>query len=132
MLALLADFPLNFPVEKKILFVEDEEDWRDVVATTLKGAGHDVLVAKDATEAMRLGEDAKLGLIILDLDLAGESGVMLMRFLRRNHPEVPILIYTGMEHNEQAVEDMLLQGAAQYLRKGPMEDLVKAVSRSFR
>ncbi len=81
---------------------------------------------------MRLGEGVALGLIILDLNLAGESGVMLLRFLRRNHPEVPILIYTGMEHDDEAVKAMLLQGAAQYLRKGPMEELVKAVSRSFR
>ena len=119
-------------MEKKILFVDDEEDWLCVVSTTLKSVGHDVLTAHDASEAMELSEGVKLGLIILDLNLAGESGIMLMRFLRRNHPEVPFLIYTGMEHDEEAVKNMLLQGAAQYLRKGPMEDLVKAVSRSFR
>ena len=117
---------------KKILFVDDEEDWREIVAATLKGVGHEVMTAKDASEAMQLSEGVKLGLIILDLNLAGENGVMLMRFLRRNHPEVPILVYTGMQHDEAAVKSMLLQGAAQYLRKGSMDDLVKAVTRSFR
>ena len=117
---------------KKILFIDDEEDWREIVATTLKGVGHDVMTAKDASEAMQLSEGVKLGLIILDLNLAGESGMMLMRFLRKNHPDVPILLYTGMEHDEAAVKAMLLQGAAQYLRKGSMDDLVKAVTRSFR
>lgn len=119
-------------MEKKILFIDDEADWRLIVATTLKGVGHDVLTAKDGTEAMHLTEGVKLGLIILDLNLAGESGVMLMRFLRRNHPDVPILLYTGMEHDEEAVKTMLLQGAAQYLRKGPMPELISAVRRSFR
>lgn len=119
-------------MEKKILFVDDEEDWRTVVSTTLKGAGHEVITAADASEAMRLSEGVKLGLIILDLNLAGESGVMLMRYLRRNHPGVPFLIYTGLEHDEEAVGKMLMQGASQYLRKGPMEELVKAVNRSFR
>lgn len=123
---------LNLSVEKKILFVDDEADWREIVATTLKGVGHDVLTARDASEAMRQTEGVKLGLIILDLNLAGENGVMLLRFLRRNHPDVPIILYTGMEHDEEAVKAMLLQGAAQYLRKGSMEDLVKAVGRSFR
>ena len=117
---------------KKILFIDDEADWREIVAATLKGVGHDVMTAKDASEAMQLGEGVKLGLIILDLNLAGESGMMLMRFLRRNHPDVPILLYTGMEHNEEAVKGMLLQGAAQYLRKGSMDELIKAVTRSFR
>jgi DNA-binding response OmpR family regulator len=119
-------------VGKKILFVDDEADWREVVASTLKGVGHDVITAKDASEAMKSSEGVKLGLIILDLDLAGESGVMLMRFLRRNYPEVPILIYTGMEHDEVAVKTMLMQGASQYLRKGSMDELIKAVTRSFR
>ncbi len=119
-------------MEKKILFVDDEEDWRTVVSATLKSAGHEVLAARDASEAMRLSEGASLGLIILDLNLAGESGAMLMRFLRRNHPGVPFLIYTGLEHDEEAVSKLLLQGASQYLRKGPMEELVKAVNRSFR
>lgn len=117
---------------KKILFIDDEADWREIVATTLKGVGHDVMTAKDGSEAMQLSEGVKLGLIILDLNLAGESGMMLMRFLRRNHPEVPILVYTGTEHDDQAVKGMLLQGAAQYLRKGSMDDLIKAVTRSFR
>ena len=119
-------------MEKKILFVDDDEHWRSLVSITLKGVGHDVLTAKDASEGMWLSEDHKLGLIILDLDLGGESGLMLMKFLRRNHPDVPIILFTGKEHDEEAIKKMLLQGAAQYLKKGSMEELVKAVRRSFR
>lgn len=123
---------LNLRMGKKILFVDDDEHWRSVVGITLKGVGHDVLTAKDASEAMRLCEGSDLGLIILDLDLDGENGLMLMKFLRRNQPDVPILLFTGMEHDEEAVKRMLFQGASQYLKKGSMDELVKAVRRSFR
>ena len=119
-------------MEKKILFVEDEPEWQSIVEEGLKAVGHEVLTAKDASEAMQLGEGAALGLIILDLNLGGEDGLMLMRFLRVNHPGVPILIYTGQEHDEEKVQRMLTQGAVQYVRKGPMEELVRAVRRSFR
>jgi DNA-binding NtrC family response regulator len=117
---------------KKVLYVDDEADWRSIVASTLKNVGHDVLTASDATEAMQLSEGAQLGLIILDLNLGGEDGLVLMRFLKRNHPDVPILIYTGLEHDVAAVNRMRMQGAVQYLRKGPMEELTRAVQRSFR
>ena len=119
-------------VVKKILYVDDEQTWREMVAEALKAVGHEVLTAKDASEAMEQSDGINLGLIILDLNLAGESGLMLMRFLRRNHPTIPILLYTGQDHDEERVRSMLLQGAAQYLRKGTMKELVQAVGRSFR
>jgi DNA-binding response OmpR family regulator len=117
---------------KKILYVDDEQTWGEMVAEALRAVGHEILIAKDATEALQQSDGVELGLIILDLNLAGENGLMLMKFLRRNHPAVPILLYTGQEHDEERVRHMLLQGAAQYLRKGSMKELVQAVGRSFR
>ena len=119
-------------MEKKILLVEDEPEWRAIVVEGLKAVGHEVLAAKDASEALQMSDGVPLGLIILDLNLGGEDGLMLMRFLRVNHLGVPILIYTGQEHDEEKVQRMLTQGAVQYVRKGPMEELVRAVRRSFR
>ena len=119
-------------MEKKILYVDDEEEMLLTVASLLKEAGYSVVTARDATEAMKQAEDVTLGLLLLDLNLAGEDGVMLMRFFRRNHPDVPIIIYTGQEHDEAAVAKLLQQGAHQYVRKGPNQRLLEAVQRSFR
>jgi DNA-binding response OmpR family regulator len=117
---------------KKILFVDDESDWRSVVAAQLKEIGHETIVARNGSEAMKLADGAQLGLIILDVDLAGESGLSLMHYLRRNHPGVPVLIYTGLDHDEAAIKNILHNGAAQYLRKGTLEDLAQAVQHAFR
>ena len=119
-------------MDKKILFIDDDEHWRSVVTIALKGVGHEVLAAADASQALALTEGVKLGLIILDLDLGGESGLNLMKYLRHNQPGVPIILYTGMEHDDATVKAMLTQGASQYLPKGSMELLVNAVRRSFR
>ena len=112
---------------KKVLFVDDDKDWRDVVTTFLQEVGHEVLAAKDATEAMRLTEGVTLSLIILDLDLDGENGLVLMKFFKRNQPDVPIILYTGMNHDDDAILEMLRQGALRYVRKGPLEELHKAI-----
>lgn len=118
--------------KKKILFIDDEADWRLIIREALNEIGHEVLTAGDASEAMQLTEGASLGLIILDLNLAGEDGLTLMKYLRHNHPGVPVLLYTGMEHDEAAIAKMRLAGANQYLRKGNLEELVAAVRRSFK
>ena len=87
------------PITKhKILFVDDEKPSCDIVSATLADAGYAVLVVNDASEAMQQAADPALGLIIVDEDLAGESGMMLTRFLRHNHPEVPTMIYASPEH----------------------------------
>ena len=110
---------------KKILFVDDDDHWHTVVSVWLQEAGYEVLTARDATEAMGLTEG--ISLIILDLNLAGENGLMLMKFLKQNDPEVPILLYTGMEHDGEAIMTMLQEGAHSYVRKGSQQELVQAV-----
>jgi DNA-binding response OmpR family regulator len=112
---------------KKILFVDDDPDWRLVVTACLKEAGYNVLAVRGASEALLQSGDAGLDLILLDLDLGGENGLMLMKFLKRNHPAVPIILYTGMKHDEEAIQRMRELGAQQYLRKGNMSELLAVI-----
>ncbi len=109
--------------KKKVLFVDDEGDWRFVAGTCLEDAGFHVVTAKDAAEAMRRMETLQLDGIVLDLNLAGENGLLLMELLKQKHPGVPILVYTGMDLDAVAVESILKQGASGYLRKGSMAEL---------
>jgi DNA-binding response OmpR family regulator len=115
---------MNAVMGKKVLFVDDEEEWRSMVNTSLGSAGFEVLVAKDATDAMLKAEGTDLGLILLDLNLGGENGMMLVKFLKLNHPGVPIVLYTGTEHEDAQVLEMLKSGIHLYLQKGSMEELI--------
>jgi len=109
--------------KKRILFVDDEGDWRFVAGSCLEDAGFEVLTAKDAAEALKRMETFKLDGIVLDLNLAGENGLLLMELLKQKHPGVPILIYTGQDLKAEAIQSMIKQGARQYLKKGSMADL---------
>ncbi len=121
-------------MSSKLLFVDDDKSCLETVSSFLRNAGYDVLVAGDATEAMRQAgaDDVKLGLIILDLNLAGEDGFMLMKFLKHNHPGVPILLYTGIAHDDPTIRAMLDQGADQYLPKRSLDELLVTVGMYFR
>ena len=112
---------------KKVLFVDDEADWRLVATTCLKDAGYEVITASNGTDALLVSDGIKLDVIILDVNLAGENGTVFIEFLKRNHPGVPIILYTGMQHDEKAIQAMLQKGARKYLRKGSMEELLQAV-----
>ena len=112
---------------KKILFVDDEKQWRDKVCASLTEAGFEVLAASDGTEALRQAADHPLDLMIVDEDLAGESGIMLSKYLRRNHPDVPTMLYTSTEQDANRALDMMSQAADLCLPKGSMEELILSV-----
>jgi len=113
---------------KQVLLIEDNLDWRQMAASTLEAAGYKVIGVSGAAEALLQADDLKLALIILDLDLGGENGLMLMKHLKRHHQGVPILICTGMDPAEPAVQRMREIGADHFLRKGTMSELINAVS----
>ena len=115
---------------KKILMVEDSAEWRQMVAEALTEAGFEVVAVSGASEAVLQKELTDLRLIVLDLDLGGENGLMLMKHLKRHHPLVPIIIYTGMEPDDRAVQRMREQGASVFLRKGPISLLVEKVKQT--
>jgi CheY-like chemotaxis protein len=112
---------------KRILCVDDDKDWRYVLETTLTGAGYEVIVVEDATQAWTRADQFEPDLVILDLDLAGENGLMLMKFLKENNPEVKIMLYTGTDQDAEIIMQALDQGAQAYVRKGAPEDLVHEV-----
>jgi DNA-binding response OmpR family regulator len=113
---------------KKILFVDDEPEMCFMVSNILRLRGFDVMTAENVDVALELADGIPLDAIILDVNLSGENGLELMAILHRNHPDVPIILYTGIELDAEIIKQALQQGARQYLRKGdPIDELVKAV-----
>lgn len=113
---------------KKILFVDDEPEMCFMVSNILRFHGCDVMTAENIDVALDLVEGIPLDAIILDVNLSGENGLEFMKILHRNNPDVPIILYTGMQHDDETIKKALEQGARLYLRKGgPMDELVQAV-----
>ena len=113
-----------------ILFVDDEIEMGYMVSQIFSHHGYRVFNAENADVAMNLADGVPLDAMVLDVDIAGENGLKLMTFLRRNHPSVPIIIYTGMDLGEEIVQQALREGANLHLRKGgPLQELVDAVDK---
>lgn len=115
--------------KKTILLVDDEADWCARASDCLAKAGYDVMVAADASEAMLRAEEPRVGLIIVDDRLGNESGFMLMRFLHKNFPEKPTVLYTSFEYDDAMVLQIIDHGADQCVPRGSLDELIVTVSR---
>ncbi len=112
---------------KHILFVDDEGEVRLTASRFFRQHGYKVSTAESADEALRVADGAPIQAIILDVNLGGEDGLKLMPFLKRNHPSVPIILYTGVVHDDEMIKKFLSEGAFRYLAKGTSFDELLAV-----
>lgn len=116
---------------KRILFVDDESDWRYMGELYLKECGYDVTTTGDAVSALAQANTVQPHLIVLDLNLPDQGGETLMKLLVEAHPEIPILIYTGRELDQAQVSKLREEGAFDCLRKGTMEELLSVIGRAI-
>lgn len=111
-----------------ILFIDDEIEMGFMVSNLFNHHGYKIFIAETIDVALEFSDTIPFDAIILDVNLGPDNGLKLMTFLHRNHPEIPIIIYTGQQHDDEVVQKALADGAHAYLRKGgPMDELVRAV-----
>jgi len=100
----------------RILLVEDDNDLQTSLAEILRGAGYAVDVSGDGIEGLFYGQEYPLDLAIIDLGLPGLPGLDLIRKLREQERQFPILILTARADWQDKVEG-LEAGADDYLTK---------------
>lgn len=115
-----------------ILVVDDEASIRDLFSEWLSVEGHTCVSASSAAEALTLSEGTPADVALLDLRMPGESGVWLARRLREQQDDLAIILATGAQSFDAAVEGMRL-GVLDYLLKPfSRQDLVDAVDRAVK
>lgn len=101
--------------QKTVLYVDDEEDIRLVVAASLKEAGHRVLTAGSVKEALSVVAAQFPDIVITDVMMPNESGYSLCEKLKADPTtrDIPVVFLTVMDDESRAIE----LGAAAYLSK---------------
>ena len=107
----------------RLLIVEDDRDLRDGLTALLRQAGYEVEGYADGSLALAAFRERSSDLAIVDLMLPGLSGLDLIRSMRKQPSEVPILVISARETVEERVS-VLDAGADDYLVKPfPMLEL---------
>jgi len=104
-----------------VLVVDDEPLLLRALARILGPDGHRVALAETPAEAQDALGDPALDVVLLDLRLGGASGLDLLDWIKRERPEVEVVVMTGHATIESAVGCMR-QGAFDYLAK-PFDDV---------
>ncbi|HSD19393.1 MAG TPA: sigma-54 dependent transcriptional regulator [Anaeromyxobacter sp.] len=116
-----------------ILAVDDEPAWLRSLRVALGRAGVDnVVTCQDARDVPALLAARAFGLVLLDLNMPHVSGEELLGRIAADHPEVAVIVISGMNQIETAVRCVKL-GALEYFVKTLEEDrLVGGVLRAVR
>ena len=100
----------------RILVVDDEPSLAELLTMALSYEGWDVRSAADGTQALRLAAEFTPDAILLDRMLPDLDGVEVLRRLRLDAPDVPVLFLTARDSTEDRAAGMLA-GADGYLTK---------------
>lgn len=100
-----------------VLVVDDDREIRDLVSTYLKKNGLRVTVAADGRQMRSFLETDRVDLIVLDIMMPGDDGLVLCRELRAGkHKATPVLMLTARNDETDRIVGLEM-GADDYLAK---------------
>jgi two-component system response regulator RegA len=101
---------------RRLLIVDDDDTFREVLARAMSRRGYAVRTAGDADSALRAACEVEPSHALVDLRMPGASGLNLIPALRELAPDMRIVVLTGYASIATAVE-AIKRGAIQYLAK---------------
>lgn len=113
---------------RQLLVVDDQAGIRALLKEIFRREGYEVLEAKDAEEGLSVLSEASdtIGLILLDVKLPGMNGIDLLRQLRNNGLDIPVVLMTAYGEVEQ-LEDAKQLGVKDFFPKPFDIDEIKQV-----
>ncbi len=118
-------------LDRRLLVVDDDESVRRIVAALLRDESYEAVTAASAAEALLVLERETFALVITDIKMPERDGLWLLTEVRRQHPEVAVIMMTGYGQVDTAVE-CLKYGASDYLTKPiRMNHLAASVTRAL-
>ena len=99
-----------------ILLVEDKDSLRAMLRLALETQGHEVIEARDQTEAIQALRSGRPGLVLSDLRLSEGDGFGVLRAAKELDPDMPVVVMTAYGSIQDAVAAMK-EGALDFLAK---------------
>jgi DNA-binding response OmpR family regulator len=100
----------------RLLLVDDEVGYLEVLGKRLKKRDFDVTTARSGAQAIRVARDHDFDVAVVDLKMEDMDGIELLKILKRMMPDLQVIMLTG-HGSERAARDGLSLGAFDYLLK---------------
>ena len=120
-------------MSQHVLVVDDEAQIRELLSVYLKRQGYGVATAATSEETLRALSQTPVDLVVLDIGLANEDGLRLLTKIKAAHPNVRVVMLTGMGFVEDLLQEAQQEGADGYVSKVlPLDELLMAIQRVFK
>lgn len=113
------------PEQRLLVVVDDDVSFARTLKRSFERRGYDVVVAPALADVQALLETRNPGYAVVDLKLAGASGLACLEALHAHDPDMSIVVLTGFASIATAVESIKL-GACHYLAKPANTDDIEA------
>jgi DNA-binding response OmpR family regulator len=110
---------------KKILVVDDEESIRLLYQEELEDQGYEVILARDGQEAIAKFTETNPHLIILDIKMPGVTGIEVLKIIREQSRDVPVILCTAYGEYKQNFETW--SSDAYVVKSANLEGLINKV-----
>ena len=99
-----------------IMVVDDDNGMRVTLQGIVEEEGYKVVVAEDGYRAIALAESSPVGLVFLDINMPGKTGIEVLRELRARDEDTAVIMVSGDDDISTAVQAWKL-GAYDYVVK---------------
>jgi two-component system OmpR family response regulator len=120
----LVDLPAD---QGKLLVVDDEPFLCDAVAASLRFLGFEVSTAETGTETLRLLRDGRFDLVVLDVMLPDTDGFTVVRRLRQDGSQIPVIFLTARDTQADKVSGLTIGGDDYLTKPFGLEELAARV-----
>ena len=100
----------------KVLLVDDEKDFLDIMAERMEARGMDVSTANSAEDALEMVQKESYDAIVMDLMMPEMDGFKALKLFKETKPEVQVILLTANVPEEKRVEAIKL-GAMDVIEK---------------
>ncbi len=104
------------PSHARLLVIDDEPNIVELLSASLRYAGFEVSSARSGREAVERIREVRPDLLVLDVMMPGVDGFSVLRQLRGNGVDIPVLFLTAKDAGEDRVTGLTL-GADDYVTK---------------
>ena len=116
----------------RLLVVDDEPNIRDLLASSLRYTGFEVITAANGSEAINQAESTNPDLIVLDVMLPDVDGFTVTRRLRENGFTTPILFLTAKDDMSDKVQGLTVGGDDYVTKPFGLEEVVARINAILR
>lgn len=103
-------------MSEKVLIVDDEEDFLEIMAERIRAQGMDVSTTTSAEEALKMVDVESYDAVIMDFMMPAMDGFMALKLLKAKKPDIQIILLTGNVPEQKRIEAKQL-GALDVIEK---------------